>query len=215
MSFEQNRVRIVVGDDHPVYRDGIVAALTGSGRVEVVATVGDGRAALEAIREHLPAVALLDYRMPKLDGLQVVHAVIRDELPTRILLLSASTESDVVYQAIQEGAAGYLSKESNRNDVVAAVMACARGESVLPPDLVTGLTSEVRARARSDEPLLSARERDVLRLIAQGMSVQDMAQELYLAPTTIKTHLRRLYEKLGVSDRGEAVAKAMRSQLLE
>ncbi|MFE5541984.1 response regulator [Streptomyces sp. NPDC056519] len=215
MSSEQNRVRIVVGDDHPVYRDGIVAALNGSGRVEVVATVGDGRAALEAIREHLPAVALLDYRMPKLNGLQVVHAVIRDELPTRILLLSATTESDVVYQAIQEGAAGYLSKESNRNDVVAAVMACAKGESVLPPDLVTGLTSEVRARARSDEPLLSARERDVLRLIAQGMSVQDMAQELYLAPTTIKTHLRRLYEKLGVSDRGEAVAKAMRSQLLE
>lgn len=94
-------------------------------------------------------------------------------------------------------------------------MACAKGESVLPPDLVTGLASEVHARARSDEPLLSARERDVLRLIAQGMSVQDMAQELYLAPTTIKTHLRRLYEKLGVSDRGEAVAKAMRSQLLE
>ncbi|RSS81252.1 response regulator transcription factor [Streptomyces sp. WAC06614] len=215
MSYEQTKVRVVVGDDHPVYRDGIVSALNGTGRVEVVAAVADGRAALDAIREHAPAVALLDYRMPELDGLKVAHAVSRDELPTRVLLLSASTESDLVYRAIQEGVAGYLSKESDRDDIVAAVMACAKGESVLPPALVTGLASEVRSRARSEEPMLSAREREVLQMIAQGMSVPDMAKELYLAPTTVKTHLRRLYEKLGVSDRGAAVAKAMRTHMLE
>ncbi|MER6203295.1 response regulator transcription factor [Streptomyces sp. NPDC001586] len=212
---QKEKVRVVVGDDHPVYREGIVSALTGSGRIEVVAAVGDGRTALEAIREHLPAVALLDYRMPELDGLEVAHAVARDELQTRVLLLSATTESDVVYRAVQEGAAGYLSKGADRDDIVAAVMACAKGESVLPPELVTGLASEVRSRARSEEPLLSARERQVLQMIAQGLSVPDMAKELYLAPTTVKTHLRRLYEKLGVSDRGAAVAKAMRTHLLE
>lgn len=212
---QKERLRVVVGDDHPVYREGIVSALTGSGRIEVVAAVGDGRAALEAIREHAPEVALLDYRMPEFDGLEVAHAVARDELPTRVLLLSATTESDVVYRAVQEGAAGYLSKGSDRDDIVAAVIACAKGESVLPPELVTGLASEVRLRARSEEPLLSARERQVLEMIAQGMSVPDMAKELFLAPTTVKTHLRRLYEKLGVSDRGAVVAKAMRTHMLE
>ncbi|MEU6704993.1 response regulator transcription factor [Streptomyces wuyuanensis] len=214
-TYSQPRVRIVVGDDHPVYRDGIVHALNISGRAEVVAAVGDGRTALDAIREHEPAVALLDYRMPELDGLEVAHAVSRDHLPTRVLLLSASTESDVVYRAMQEGAAGYLSKESDRDDIVAAVMACAKGESVLPPALVTGLAAEVHQRAQSEAPLLSERERQVLRMIAQGQSVPDMAKELFLAPTTVKTHIRRLYEKLGVSDRGAAVAKAMRTHMLE
>jgi len=209
------RVRVVVGDDHPVYRDGVVRALESSGRADVVAAVGDGHAALDAIREHDPDVALLDYKMPGVDGIGVAHAVVRDKLRTRILLLSATTEGSVVYRAIQDGAAGYLSKEADRDDIVAAVMACARGDSVLPPELVTSLASQVRAHAQSDAPILSERERQILRLIADGMSVPDMARELFLAPTTVKTHIRRMYEKLGVSDRGAAVAYAMRNHLLE
>jgi two-component system nitrate/nitrite response regulator NarL len=205
----------VVGDDHPVYRDGVVRALESSGRADVVAAVGDGHAALDAIREHDPDVALLDYKMPGVDGIGVAHAVVRDKLRTRILLLSATTEGSVVYRAIQDGAAGYLSKEADRDDIVAAVMACARGDSVLPPELVTSLASQVRAHAQSDAPILSERERQILRLIADGMSVPDMARELFLAPTTVKTHIRRMYEKLGVSDRGAAVAYAMRNHLLE
>jgi two-component system, NarL family, nitrate/nitrite response regulator NarL len=209
------RVRVVVGDDHPVYRDGVVRALESSGRADVVAAVGDGHAALDAIREHDPDVALLDYKMPGVDGIGVAHAVVRDKLRTRILLLSATTEGSVVYRAIQDGAAGYLSKEADRDDIVTAVMACARGESVLPPELVTTLASQVRAHAQSDLPLLSERELQILRLIADGKSVPDMAKHLILAPTTIKTHIRRMYDKLGVSDRGAAVAFAMRNQLLE
>src|SRR6185312_15450049 len=114
MTGSDRRVRVVVGDDHPVYRDGVVRALDNSGRTEVVATAGDGHAALEAIRRHEPDVALLDYKMPGLDGIAVAHAVARDHLATRVLLLSASTEGAVVYRAIQDGAAGYLSKESDR-----------------------------------------------------------------------------------------------------
>jgi two-component system, NarL family, nitrate/nitrite response regulator NarL len=209
------RVRVVVGDDHPVYRDGLVRALDTSGRTEVVAAVGDGRAALDAIREHSPDVALLDYKMPGVDGIAVAHAVARDGLATRVLLVSASTEGSVVYRAIQDGAAGYLSKEADREDIVAAVVACARGEDVLPPELVGSLTAQVRQHAQGQAPMLSERERQILRLIADGKSVPDMAAELYLAQTTIKTHIRRLYEKLGVSDRGAAVAQAMRNQLLE
>jgi two-component system, NarL family, nitrate/nitrite response regulator NarL len=132
-----------------------------------------------------------------------------------VLLVSATTEGSVVYRAIQDGAAGFLSKEADRDDIVAAVVACARGEDVLPPELVAGFTAQVRQHAQGQAPILSERERQILQLIADGKSVPDMAAELYLAQTTIKTHIRRLYEKLGVSDRGAAVAQAMRNHMLE
>jgi len=215
MTNSEPRVRVVVGDDHPVYREGVVRALDNSGRTDVVAAVGDGRAALDAIREHAPDVALLDYHMPGIDGIAVAHAVVRDRLGTKVLLLSATTEGSVVYRAIQDGAAGYLSKESDRDEIVAGVVACARGESVLPPELVTTLAAQVRQHAETQAPLLSERERQILRLIADGKSVPEMAGELFVAQTTIKTHIRRLYEKLGVSDRGAAVAQAMRNHILE
>ena len=215
MSISKRKVRVVVGDDHPIYRDGIVAALNRSEQTEVVAAVGDGQAALAAIVEHAPDVALLDYKMPGLDGIAVAHAVTRDGLSTRVLLLSATTEGSVVYKAIQDGASGYLSKDSDRDEIVNAVVACARGEKVLPPDLVTSLATQVQRHANTHGPLLSERERQTLRMIADGKSVRDMAKELFLAETTIKTHIRGLYEKLGVSDRGAAVAYAMRNNLLE
>lgn len=215
MSISNRRVRVVVGDDHPIYRDGIVQALTKSEQTEVVTAVGDGHAALEAILEHRPEVALLDYKMPGLDGIAVARAVTREQIPTRVLLLSATTEGAVVYRAIQDGAAGYLSKDSDRDEIVTAVVACARGENVLPPELVTSLATEVHRNANPQGPLLSERERQILRMIADGKTVRDMATELFLAETTIKTHIRRLYEKLGVSDRGAAVAYAMRNNLLE
>ncbi len=215
MSVSNRKVRVVVGDDHPIYRDGIVAALNRSEQTEVVTAVADGQAALAAIVEHAPDVALLDYKMPGLDGIAVAHAVTRDGLSTRVLLLSATTEGSVVYKAIQDGAAGYLSKDSDRDEIVNAVVACARGEKVLPPDLVTSLATQVHRHAQTHGPLLSERERQTLRMIADGKTVRDMAKELFLAETTIKTHIRRLYEKLGVSDRGAAVAYAMRNDLLE
>ncbi|MGW8956022.1 response regulator [Streptomyces sp. NPDC055709] len=215
MRDSESRVRVVVADDHPVFRDGMVRALNSTGYTEVVAAVSDGRAALEVIREHSPDVALLDYKMPSIDGLGVAHAVRRDDLPTRVLLLSAFTDSSVVYNALQEGASGYISKDASRDEIVSAVLACARGECVLPPNLVPGLASEVRQRAQSDAPVLSEREGQVLRMIAEGQSVPSMAKSLFLAPTTVKTHVQRLYEKLGVSDRGAAVAEAMRRGMLE
>jgi two-component system nitrate/nitrite response regulator NarL len=215
MSSSDRKVTVVVGDDHPVYREGVVRALDNSGRTQVVAAVGNGADALAAVREHRPDVALLDYKMPGLDGIAVAHAVAREHLPTRVLLLSATTEGSVVYRAIQDGAAGYLSKEADRDDIVAGVVACARGESVIPPELVTSLATQVHQHAHSAAPLLSGREQEILRLIADGKTVPEMATELFLAQTTIKTHIRRLYEKLGVSDRGAAVAYAMRNHILE
>ena len=206
---------VVVGDDHPMYRQGVVSAMKETGRIEVVAEVGDGRAALAAIRDLAPQVALLDLRMPELDGLEVVNAVVRDNLPTRVLLLSATEDPATVYEALAAGAAGYLTKESDRDEIVAAVMTCAKGEGYLPSHIAGGLATEVRHRARGEATLLSPREGEIIALIADGLSVPDIAARLHLAPTTVRTHVQNLYAKLGVSDRAAAVAEAMRRRLVE
>ncbi|MCV7278789.1 response regulator transcription factor [Mycolicibacterium flavescens] len=210
-----DRVQVVVGDDHPMFRDGVVRALVNSGQIVVVAEADDGPAALEAIRAHRPQVALLDYRMPGMDGAEVAAAVTRDELPTRVLLISAHDEAAIVYQALQNGAAGFLPKESSRAELVNAVLDCAKGRDVVAPSLAAGLAGEIRKRAEPDRAALSPREREVLNLIASGVSIPAMAKQLFLAPSTVKTHVQRLYEKLGVNDRGAAVAEAMRRKLLD
>ncbi|KRQ30116.1 MULTISPECIES: response regulator [Mycobacteroides] len=208
-------MRVVVGDDHPLFREGVVRALTGSGQISVVAEAQDGAGALALIREHQPDVALLDYRMPELDGTQVAAAVRRDELRTRVLLLSAHDDAAIVYHALAEGAAGFLSKESTRAELVSAVLDCARGRDVVTASLTAGLAGEIRKRAQPAGPSLSTREREVLQMIADGLTVPAMAKQLFLAPSTVKTHVQRLYEKLGVGDRAAAVAEAMRRGLLE
>jgi two-component system nitrate/nitrite response regulator NarL len=208
-------ITVVVADDHPMYRQGVANGLSGSGRVVIVAEAGDGREALDAIREHRPQVAVVDYRLPSLDGSQVANAVNRDELPTRVLILSAFTDSALVYRAIEQGASGYLPKESRQTEILDAVLACARGETVVPPAVAGGLADELRRRAGGTRTLLTPRETQVLALMAQGKSVPAIAEELVLGATTVKTHVGNLYKKLGVSDRAAAVAEAMRRGLIE
>ncbi|MDT5147106.1 MAG: two-component system, NarL family, nitrate/nitrite response regulator NarL [Mycobacterium sp.] len=208
------KLRVVVGDDHPLFREGVVRALSSSGSVNVVGEADNGTAALGLINAHQPDVALLDYRMPGMDGAQVAAAVRSQGLPTRVLLLSAHDEPAIVYQALQQGAAGFLLKDSTRTEIVKAVLDCGEGRDVLAPALAGGLAAEIRQRAAPSAPVLSAREREVLTRIARGQSIPAMAGELYVAPSTVKTHVQRLYEKLGVSDRAAAVAEAMRQGLL-
>jgi len=208
-------VRVIVADDHPLYREGVVRALLASGQVEIVAEADDGRTALDDIREHRPDVALLDYKLPELDGVAVTNAVVREQLPTRVLLVSAYTDSGVVYKALETGASGFLSKEARREEIVDGVLACARGENVVPPDVAAGLVSEIRLRRQDNAPVLTPREQEILHLIAAGKSLPEIAKELYLGLTTVKTHVQHLYSKLGVSDRAAAVAIAMRRGLIE
>jgi two-component system nitrate/nitrite response regulator NarL len=120
-----------------------------------------------------------------------------------------------VYQALETGAAGFVSKEARREEIVDAVLACARGENVVPTDIAAGLVSEIRLRKQDERPVLTQREQEILRLIAAGKSLPEIAKELYLGLTTVKTHVQHLYEKLGVSDRAAAVASAMRRGLIE
>ena len=205
----------VVVDDHPFFRDGVSRGLTQSGRIKVVGEAENGRDGLDLIRRENPDVAVVDYQMADLDGIEVVHAIVRDRLTTRVLLLSALTDSSIVFRALEEGAKGYLSKDANRSDIVAAVIKVAKGETVVPPELTAGLVDQIRLRSQPNAPVLSEREMQVLKGFARGLSIPQVAAELYIGASTVKTHTQRLYEKLGVSDRAAAVAEAMRRGLLE
>jgi two-component system nitrate/nitrite response regulator NarL len=210
-----DRVTVVVVDDHPMFREGVLRALASSGRVEVVGEAADGRSALALIGERRPDVALLDYTLPGLNGLELTHAIVRDGLPTRVLFLSAHVDPSVIYTAFEAGASGFLSKEAHRNEITDAVLICASGREVVPADLAAGLVSEIRLRAAGGAPVLTPREREILEMIAAGRSLPEIARELILGLTTVKTHAQHLYEKLGVSDRAAAVAEAMRRGLIE
>lgn len=208
-------ITVVVVDDHPFFRDGLSRGLRHSGYLNVVGEAGGGREGLELIRSQQPDVAIVDYQMPDLNGLEVVHAIVRDGLPTRTLILSALTDSAVVFQALEEGAHGYLAKDARRAEIVDAVLRVARGGTVVPPELTAGLAGQIRLRARPAGPALSERERQVLAGFARGLSIPELAAELFLGASTVKTHTQRLYEKLGVSDRAAAVAEGMRRGLVE
>lgn len=209
-------MRVLVADDHPIYREGIVRAVKERPDLELVGEAEDGRDALDGIKSTEPDVALLDIRMPGLEGPQVLNALHRDGIKTKVIFLSAFMESELAYETVAAGARGYLSKESAREEICDAIVAVARGGTALAPEAQAGLAAQVQERERSaDEPQLTPREREVLHLIAEGLSAPDIGRQIHLSPTTVKSHLHKLYEKLGVSDRAAAVAEAMRRGLLE
>ena len=178
------RTTVLVADDHPVFRDGLVRALQSRPEFAVVGEAADGRAALDALRELAPDVAVLDVKMPGLDGLQVLNAVVRDGLATRVLLLSAFLDGTIAYDAVGQGAAGYLSKDAGRREIAEAVVRIARGEVVLGTEVQTQVAAEIRARRERDQPVLSEREAQVLALIAEGRSAPQVAGELHLSTAT-------------------------------
>ncbi|MGH2955225.1 MAG: response regulator [Solirubrobacterales bacterium] len=210
------RVSVLVADDHPIYREGIVRAVKERPDLELVGEAADGRQALDEIKRLGPAVAVLDIRMPGLDGTQVLSALRRDGVETEVLFLSAFMEPELAYRTVAAGAKGYLSKESSRQEVCEAITTIARGGTALAPEVQAGLASEIRDRERGGgPPRLSEREQQVLRLIAEGLSAPEIGKQIQIGTTTVKSHLHTLYEKLGVSDRAAAVAEAMRRGLLE
>ena len=208
-------IRVLTGDAQPLFRDAVARTIRQRTAFELVGEVADGRAALDAIIALRPDVAVLDLPLPTLDGDRVLRAVTRDGLPTRILFLCAGPSPDRAYRALEDGAAGLLTKDASAEQLCEAIGAAARGEIVLAHEVVGGVAREIRLRAGSGRIRLTDRERAILRLIADGRSLPAIARELHLAVTTVKTHVSHLYEKLGVSERAAAVAEAMRRGLLE
>jgi two-component system, NarL family, nitrate/nitrite response regulator NarL len=207
-------VRVLVADDHPLYLDGIVAAVEQAEDLELVASCSDGRQALRTILEEKPAVAALDHGLPGLDAPGIVGALAQAGSETRTLIFSARLDGRGVYDAIQAGAAGYISKSWSRAQICDAIRAVARGRSIFAEELHDGIGAEIRRRGALAQARLTDREREVLARMAQGLSAPAIAGELYLSTTTVKTHQHNLYEKLGVSDRAAAVAEGMRRGLI-
>lgn len=204
-------VRLLIVDDHPVVRDGLRGMFAGDPQFEVVGEAAEGAEALTLLEALAPDVVLMDLRMPGMDGVSAIRELSRRGLPTRVLVLTTyDTESDVL-PAIEAGATGYLLKDAPRTELRRAVLAAARGESVLSPSVASRLMGRLRGPAR--EPL-SQRELEVLALIAQGSTNREAAAHLFISEATVKTHLLHIYSKLGVKDRAAAVAVAFQRGLL-
>ena len=206
---------MLVVEDHPLFRKAVVDAVKSRPDLQFVGESADGRDGLDAIRAELPDVAVVDVQMPGIDGFGVLNAVVRDALPTRILLLTANVDAAAAFKAVGAGATGCLLKNASGDAICDAIAAVARGETVLASEVQAGIASEIRMRSTADRPVLSPRENEILVLTAAGLSAPEVASKLVLSPATVRTHLQHLYEKLGVSDRAAAVAEALRRGLLE
>jgi two-component system nitrate/nitrite response regulator NarL len=209
------RVRVLAADGQPLYRDAVARAIRERPELELVGQARNGREALAAIGAAQPDVAVIDRTLTGLSGEQVLNAVARDGLRTRVVLIAAEADPCAVYAALAEGAAGYLTKETDARELCDAISAVARGKTVLAPELQAGVAGEIRLRALHDRPVMSDRELETLTLIAEGLSAPEIGRALHLSTATVKTHLQHIYEKLGVSERAAAVAEAMRRGLLE
>lgn len=194
----------------------MVRAISERPDLELVGEASSGREALAAIEELKPDVALLDIRMPGLDGLEVLGAVRRDTAATQVLLLSAHLDSDLAYRAVAAGAKGYLSKQAARQEICDGIAAIATGGTAFAAEVQAGLATELHEReGRQQGPVLTPREREVLKLVAAGNSAPEIAERIHLSPATVKSHLQAIYDKLGVAERAAAVAEGMRRGLLE
>lgn len=211
----KERLTILVADDHPVYRQGLERAIRERPELELVGSSSDGREALERINELEPDIAVVDVRMPGLDGLKIVAAAKRDGLRTRVMLLTGYEDATAAYKALAQGAAGYVSKASDHEELCEAIVTAGRGETVIAPQFQAGIASEIQMRETSQRPALTGREGDVLGLLAEGRTSERIGEELELSQATVETLLDNLYDKLGVTDRAAAVATAMRWGLLE
>ncbi len=203
-------IRILVADDHPIVRDGIVALLESAGDVEVVGTAATGLEAVELALKLSPDLVLMDLRMPGINGDEATARILAEQPGIRVVVLTTYESDASILTAIEAGASGYLLKAAPQEELLAGIRSVARGEVALAPSIAAMLVNRVKTPTVS----LSAREKEVLALVSQGMSNPSIAKQLYLSEATVKTHLLHAFEKLEVSDRTRAVTKAMELGLL-
>jgi DNA-binding NarL/FixJ family response regulator len=206
-------IRIIVADDHPVVRGGLVALLRTIPSLDVVGEAADGETAVRLTHEHRPDVVLMDVRMPGMDGVEATRQI-REQTPeSRVLILTMYDDDATVFTAMKAGAQGYLLKESEQDDIVRAVHAVVAGEAIFGPGVaarVLGYFTEPPQAVVAEYPFpeLTHREREVLELLAQGKKNADIATELFLSPKTVSNQLTAIFAKLQVASRGEAIVRA-------
>jgi two-component system, NarL family, nitrate/nitrite response regulator NarL len=212
---DERVIGVVIADDHPIYRSGLAHEIASHPWLELVGEAADGREALALIRALRPQVAVLDLRMPGLSGDRLAEAIAALDQGTTILVLSAFDDQQGIFDAVAAGASGYVLKDADRDVICDAIVCVAGGGRVLPPQLQDRLLRELRNRSARGDSRLSSREHEVLELAARGMSTPQIGRSLYIGASTVKTHLERIADKLGVHGRTAAVAEAMRRGLLD
>ncbi|GAA1266733.1 DNA-binding response regulator [Planotetraspora silvatica] len=199
-------LRLMIVDDHPVVREGLRGMLEADPEITVVGEAASGDEAVVRAAESRPDVILMDLRMPNGDGVSATARVLAARPESRVIVLTTfETDQDIV-RAVEAGAAGYLLKDTSRADLLAAIFSAARGETVLSPSVATRLVTRMRAPASES---LSPREAEVLSLVAEGLTNAEIGKTLFISEATVKTHLLRVFGKLGVSDRTAAVTVAL------
>ena len=215
-------LRVLIVDDHALFRRGLQMVLKQEKDIEVVGEAGDGHEAVDKAQELMPDVILMDVRMPRRSGIEATQQI-KDLLPhVKILMLTISDEEADLYDAIKAGASGYLLKEISIDEVADAIRSVWQGQSRISPSMAAKLLTEFAAMSKRAEqpaepaaPRLTQREMDVLRLIAKGLSNRDIAAELFISGNTVKNHIRNILEKLNLRSRTEAVVYAVREKLLD
>src|SRR5215471_14513348 len=202
------KTRVLVADDHPVVRHGVMANLKPQRDMTVVAEAGDGVEALALIKEHLPDVVLLDLRMPRMDGLDVLTEVNTAKLPSKVIIMTTFESEEDVHRAMKAGARGYLLKDSCQEEILEAIRRVNLGETYLPARIVQKVAEGMR------KPELSPREIEVLQCVAAGKSNKEIGAQLFIAEGTVKTHVKRLLEKLDVVGRTAAIREGVHRGLV-
>jgi DNA-binding NarL/FixJ family response regulator len=208
-------IRVMVVDDHPVWRDGIRIDLERNGDAEVVAEAADGGEAIVKAREAMPDVVLMDLQLPTVNGAEATRRIVEDSPHAKVLILSASGEEEDVMEAVKAGACGYLLKSTRTEDVVDAIRRVSRGESVFSPSLAGMVLQEFRRMASKDpaEPGLTARENEVLVLVAKGYTYREIAEKLFLSIKTVQNHVQNILAKLQLHKRYELMRYAIQRGL--
>jgi DNA-binding NarL/FixJ family response regulator len=208
------KIRIVVVDDHGLFRAGLVSLLTSFSEFTIVGEAGDGREAIAVIEESQPDVVLLDVNMPVMDGVETVEILKKNELP-RILMLTISKHDEDLFGAIAAGADGYLLKDAEPEELRRAINLVVEGKSVLSPEVTSRVLKAVSSsHGIPPDIALSKRELDVLKCLAKGMTSSQVASELFISENTVKTHVRHILEKLEASNRAEAVSRAIQAGII-
>ncbi|MDW5593366.1 response regulator transcription factor [Conexibacter stalactiti] len=209
-------VRVLVADRQPLFREAAARAVRQCAQFRLVGEAGDGRSALRLLRVEHPDVAIVDVRLPGIDGRRVLNAAVRDGLASRILLISAADDAASSYAAIEAGAGGWLSRTVDAGELCTAIAAAARGEVALGRDAHTLIAGEIRRRAASErDAILTERERQVLIFVADGLGAREIGERLHLSTGTVKSCLLQIYRRFEVSERAAAVAVALRRGLIE
>jgi DNA-binding NarL/FixJ family response regulator len=213
-------IRVAVVDDQELFRRGLTMLLGVEDDIEVVGEAGDGVAATELAASSVPDVILMDVRMPKRSGIEACVAI-KEIAPTaRIIMLTVSDEEADLYDAVKNGASGYLLKDSSIDEVAQAIRVVADGQSLISPSMAIKLLDEFKQMSRTDRqqvpsPRLTERELEVLKLVAQGLNNREIAKRLFISENTVKNHVRNILEKLQLHSRMEAVMYAVREKLLD